>query len=216
MIKHRYRRIYRQVRYDRLINSLSQRNRYRYAYLYREEPPFTGRHARHIKVPEGHLLLARTTHTHAPELIDLRIKPLQLHFHILTFDHTRQRIRLQISKQLWRQKLAYVSEVCGTEYWRRHEDGAGPRKAIKQVLSVVNGVSREMLAIDRHAFVYPDTRRAWDKKVRQLVMTWLVSVARIKLNEAKLLVRRELISWYRSRDHKRTDKNTTRPQLEAI
>lgn len=215
MIAKRNRRIFKPAFYEELINSLRQHNKYRYAFLYSKKPRLTGRHARCIKLPEGHLLLARSPHAHAPELIDLRFKPLKLHFHILTFDHSRQRIRLQISKSLWRHKLAYVSEVCGSEYWRRHADGAGPRKTINQVLSVVNNITREMLAIDRHAFVYPGTRRAWDKNVRKLVMTWLLSVARIRLAEAKTIVSTALLSWYRSPNHKRTRDTTARNPLEA-
>lgn len=249
MIEKVYRRPYREKRYMTLINSLRQPNRYAYAALYKTRPARTGRHARVIKLPEGWLLLARTTHAHAPELQDLRARPVALRYFILTFDHTRNRIRLQISKRFWRQKLAYVSEVCNSREWHRTPKAASSSesaerksstkrhksrhrkyrhetpgrsearaenlKHIAQVLTSVNAATREMLEIDRHAFVHPGTRRAWDKRVRRHVVTWLTFHASMRLDPASKLVNSRIITWYRLRTPRAAASDSLQQQLQS-
>lgn len=194
----RFRKKYNEARYEQLLNSLKQPNAYTHAALYPKgrPPKSTGRNARLITLPEGHLLLARRPHRHAPELKDLRSDTLELDFFILTYDHARQRVRLQISKKMIRQKLAYVNEICSSQYWQRHQNGSGPEKTVQQVIGTVNAVTRELWAIDRHAFVYPDTRRSWDKRVRKSVTVWLISTAKFRKNDATDHVRRYLSTWY--------------------
>lgn len=204
------RRPYRPAAYEQLINSLRQPNRYTHAALYPQPPLLIGRRARVFKLPEGYLLLARSPHAHAPELIRLQERPLQLRFFILTFDHARNRIRLQASKRYWRQSLAYVNDVCTGQYWRQHINGRSVEKTPEAVLAAVNNVTRDLWEIDRHAFVYPEMRRAWDKKVRKTLMLWLTSVARLSLHDAKGLTRARLATWYRWRNRRTPWKTSNR------
>lgn len=189
--------VYDERDYITLINALRQANRYRYARL-RPHPGKAGRQARLFHLPEGWLLLARSEHRHTPDMIDLRITPLYLHCFMLNFDHSRDRIRLQVNKRFIRDKLAYISTITSRKRWPTSNRATSrSEQKIASVLATINPVTREMWELERYAFCHPETRRSWDKNVRRSVLRWLTSVAQQPALHAKWIVRARLSSWYR-------------------
>ena len=189
---------YRDRDYAELINACRQRSKYRWAALYEARPPHLARGARAFHLPEGVLVLARGPVRHLPELRDLTQHPLRLRVHLLTWDPTRDRLRLQIDRWFVREKTHLIEEMCGSAYWRRAPGGTAP-KSVGEVFVSVNRVTRELRSIDTWAYVNPATRIAYDRRARRAVTRWLVGVARMPLPEARRQVRRYLITWTQSR-----------------
>lgn len=162
---------YRVEDYIGLINSLRNASKHRYGLLLKEEPKIKGYPTgpRVFKVPEGWVILSPSPKTRHYELQELS-KPLKLIPFIILLDQETERLKLQINRDYVRLQLKRAKALSSSAHWY-----GSKRKNERDYIKAINSLTRELKAIDKVAFVYPETKRAYNSKLKEIVLTFMTS-----------------------------------------
>jgi len=180
---------YKKEDYKSLIEALKRPNRYQYALLLQENPGLNevckGRF-RLFKLPEGVLILSRYSRIRIPggylELKDLRKSSIKLIPYILYMPEDR--IRLQINRDYLRRLWKKINAISSSAYWY-----GSKRKFQKDYLKAVNEIVREANDLASTCFIYPESIRAFNKRLKKTVLRFLTNVLSIKTNKAKEIIK---------------------------
>jgi hypothetical protein len=180
--------------YWRLIAGLRNPNKYRYGLLLpKEEVPKIKSSAsagnKVLELPEGWLILTRKPKGRYYEYQDLERKPIKLIPFIIRFRPDIGRLSLQINRDYVRLQLKRA-RALSTKYWY-----GSKRKNEKDYIKAVNNLTRELRAMCRFALVYTATRKAYNRKLREIVITFLTSVLGLPKKVAKQKVEKYLIEF---------------------
>ena len=183
---------YRVEDYIPLINSLRNVSKHKYGILLKEEPGIKGYPGgpRVFKVPEGWVILNRKPETRHYRLQDLEEKPLKLVPFIILWDKDKGRLRLQINRDYVRLQLKRAKALSSKAHWY-----GGRRKNERDYIKAINNLTRELRAIAKVAYVYPETRRAYNTKLRGIVLTFMTSVLGLKKSVALRKIEKYLTTF---------------------
>lgn len=171
-------------------------NKYRYALLSEKKlyNLIKGRgnqegKSRCFELPEGFLHLASRP---LKGEIPLWEKPVRLIPFIITWDHERQRARLQINRDFVRNKLKIIRSQHKPYYF---DKGKFKKVDASTYILFVNEITRELETVARYCFVYPQTIRAYNLKLRKMVYKFLTDIAGMKKEEAQKTIKRYIHFW---------------------
>ncbi len=172
---------YNEEDYKLLIASLRNPNKYRYGLLLKEEPKIKGgkNGTKVFKLPEGYLILSHKPKGRYYEYQDLEKKPIKLIPFIIWWNPKIQRIQLQINRDYVRLQIKRIKALSSSAFWIPPK-----RKGQRDYIKAVNNLTRELWEVSRYAFVFPDTRRAYNNKVKKIVYKYLTSVIGLSRNQA--------------------------------
>jgi len=180
---------YKEEDYDSLIRSLKRVSKHRYGVLLKDPPKLKGYPTgpRVFRVPEGWVILSPKPYTRYHTLQDLR-KPIRLVPFIIFL--AGDRLRLQINRDYVRLQLKRARALSSSAYWY-----GSRRKRERDYIKAVNNLTRELKAIDRVAFVYPQTKIAYNRKLRWIVHEFMTSVLGLSSRLARWKMAQYLISF---------------------
>jgi len=180
---------YREEDYRSLINSLKRFSKHRYGILLKEPPKIKGypKGPRVFKVPEGWVILSPKPSTRYYELQDLT-KPLKLVPFIILF--TDGRLRLQINRDYVRLQLKRAKALSSRAHWY-----GAKRKNERDYIKAINNLTRELKEIDKVAFVHAQTKIAYNRKLRWIVLEFMTSVLGLSSKVARQKVDKYLIAF---------------------
>lgn len=183
---------YNEEDYKLLIASLRNPNKYRYGLLLKEEPKIKGgrKGTKVFKLPEGYLILSHKPKGRYYTYQDLEKKPIKLIPFTILWNPKRQRIQLQINRDYVRLQLKRAKSLSSSAFWIPPK-----RKGERDYIKAINNLTRELKAIDRYAFVYPDTKRAYNNKLRKIVYKYLTSVIGLTRNKALQTINKYLTKF---------------------
>jgi len=173
-----------------LYRALRARNRYQYGVILpldvsvaKDREGF-----RTFRLPEGVLIISRRP-VKKYGLQKIQEKPVYLTFFILVWDDEKQRIRLQINRGYVRLQLKRAMDFSRRQSW------GARRKSVREYLKQINDLTRELQRISKMCFVYPETKRAYNTKLRRIVVEYLTSVHGLSKGKALAVVRSYLLRW---------------------
>ena len=179
---------YKKQDYTKLVNALRQPNKYRYASLLKEcSLKGSAGRFRVIQLPEGSLILSRADNVKGCELLDLKEKSLRLIPYVLYIPEREERIRLQVNRNYLRLLLKRARAISSSAYWY-----GSKRKFLRDYMKAINELVREANDLCSTCFVQPETIRAFNKKLRQIVLKYLTSVQGLKAKKAREVARNYL------------------------
>jgi len=176
--------------YLALYRSLRANNKYQYGVVLSSSQGVAQNRDgfRSLALPEGILVLSQKA-VRGYGLQEIKEKPIYLTFFTLVWDEKRKRIRLQINRDYVRLQLKRARD-----YSRRQSWGAR-RKSVREYLKQVNDLTRELKEISKVCFVYPETKRAYNTKLRQIVLTYLTTVQGLSKFQALQTIKKYLVRF---------------------
>ena len=172
---------YQEKDYWSLIQSLRRQPNYTHGALFSEMPKKSKKY-RVFSLPEGYLVLSKMP---LEGLQDLE-KPIRL----VPFIVYRRdgRLWLQINRDYVRLQLKRAHAISSSAYWE-----AGHRKFERDYFKAINNLTRELKAMSRYAFVFPQTKASYNRRLKRIVFRFLTSVLRLPSSVANQKISRFLV-----------------------
>ncbi|GAB6078973.1 hypothetical protein JCM8795_16610 [Hydrogenobaculum acidophilum] len=179
--------------YDVLLRALSQKNSYQYGLvLPRDEKiNLSGKKRgvyRVFRTVNETIILCKKPAIGEYKLVDIKQKPLYLVPVILVWDEKYKRIRCQINRDYVRDVIKAIEHYSENAYlYPQH------KKGIREYMYFVNRYTKMLLKLCNDVFVYQETRYAYDKKVKKIVLRFLTTVLHYKKDQAMKKIDKYLV-----------------------